>query len=79
MINKLNQSILLDGGTIYDSYNNKKIKGSILIQNGLINKVGAINPSNKMQRVDCKGKIIAPGVGAKILACARRRLTLKLK
>ena len=61
MINKLNQSILLEGGTIYDPYNNKKIKGSILIQNGLINKTGKINPSNKMKRVDCKGKIIAPG------------------
>jgi len=61
LINKLNQSILLDGGTIYDPYNNKKIKGSILIQNGLITKAGEINPSNKMKRVDCKGKIIAPG------------------
>ena len=61
MINKLNQSILLEGGTIYDPYNNKKIKGSILIQNGLITKAGKINPSNKMKRVDCKGKIIAPG------------------
>ena len=61
MINKLNLSVLLEGGTIYDPYNNKKIKGSILIQNGLINKVGEINLSNKMKRVDCKGKIIAPG------------------
>ena len=61
MINKLNQSVLLEGGTIYDPYNNKKIKGSILIQNGLINKVGEINLSNKIKRVDCKGKIIAPG------------------
>ena len=44
MINKLNQSVLLEGGTIYDPYNNKKIKGSILIQNGLITKAGEINP-----------------------------------
>ena len=59
MINKLNQSVFLEGGTIYDPYNNKNIKGSILIQNGLINKTGEINLSNKMKRVDCKGKIIA--------------------
>ena len=61
MINKSNQSILLKGGLIYDPYNNKKIKGSILIKNGIINKAGEINPTNKMKRVNCKGKIIAPG------------------
>ena len=36
MINKLKQSILLEGGTIYDPYKNKKIKGSLLIQNGFL-------------------------------------------
>ena len=62
LINKFNQSILLEGGAIYDSYNNKKIKGSILIQSGLIKKVGTIDPSNKVKTIDCKGKLLPQGL-----------------
>ena len=61
MINKSNQSILLEDGTIYDPYKNRKKISSVLIENGLIKKVGKITPSKKMKRVDCKDKIISPG------------------
>ena len=61
MINKLKQSILLERGTIYDPYKNMKIKGSILIQNGIVKEVGEINPPANVTSVNCKGKLIAPG------------------
>ena len=61
MINKSNQSILLEGGTIYDPHKNQKKVASILIENGVIKKVGKIIPSTKMKKVDCQGKIVSPG------------------
>jgi len=61
LINISNQSILLEGGTIYDPYKNKKKTASILIENGLLKKVGKITPTKKMKRVECKNKIISPG------------------
>ena len=61
MINKLKQSVLLEGGTIYDPFENKKIKGSILIQNGLVKEVGDIAAPENVTKVNCRGKIISPG------------------
>ena len=61
MTKNTKQSILLESGTIYDPYNNKKQTDSVLIENGVVKKVGKIKPSSKMKRVDCKGKIISPG------------------
>ena len=61
MTNKLKQSILLEGGTIYDPYKNKKIKGSLLIQNGLVKEVGDIAQPKNVTKVNCRGKLIVPG------------------
>ena len=61
MINKLKQSVLLEGGTIYDPFENKKIKGSILIQNGLVKEVGDIAAPENVTKVNCRGKLISPG------------------
>jgi dihydroorotase len=61
LINKSTQSILLEGGTLFDPYQNKKKSASILIENGLIKEVGKISLSKKMKKVDCQGKIISPG------------------
>ena len=61
MINKLKQSVLLEGGTIYDPFENKKIKGSILIQNGLVKEVGDIATPENVNKVNCRGKLISPG------------------
>ena len=61
MINKLKQSVLLEGGTIYDPFENKKIKGSILIQNGLVKEVGDIAAPENVNKVNCRGKLISPG------------------
>ena len=61
MINKLKQSVLLEGGTIYDPFENKKIKGSILIQNGLVKEVGDIAAPENVTKLNCRGKLISPG------------------
>jgi len=61
LINKSTQSILLEGGTLFDPFQNKKRNTSILIENGLIKEVGEITLSKKMKKVDCKGKLISPG------------------
>ena len=61
MINKLKQFVLLEGGTIYDPFENKKIKGSILIQNGLVKEVGDIAASENVNKVNCRDKLISPG------------------
>jgi len=61
LINKLKQSVLLEGGTIYDPFENKKIKGSILIQNGLVKEVGDIAAPENVTKVNCRGKLISPG------------------
>ena len=61
MINKLKQSVLLEGGTIYDPFENKKIKGSILIQNGLVKEVGDIAAPENVTKVNCRCKLISPG------------------
>ena len=61
MINKLKEAVLLEGGIIYDPYKNKKIKGSLLIQDGLVKEVGNIARTKNVTRVNCKGKLISPG------------------
>ena len=61
MLKKITGNILFENGTIFDPFNNKKIKGSILISNGIIKGVGKISIPKKVNRINCKGKIIAPG------------------
>ena len=61
MINKLKQSVLLEGGAIYVPFENKKIKGSIIIQNGLVKEVGDIAAPENVTKVNCRGKLISPG------------------
>ena len=61
MINKLKQAVLLEGGIIYDPYKNKKVKGSLLIQDGLVKEVGDIAPTKNVTKVNCRGKLISPG------------------
>ena len=53
--------IILENGCIYDPYNNKKKSGSILIENGIVKKVGKIVASENMQKINCSDKLIVPG------------------
>jgi dihydroorotase len=53
---------MLENGSIYDPYNNKKIKGSILLQNGIIKEVGKCTAPKNAKLINCQGKIIAPGL-----------------
>ena len=50
--------IFLEDGNLYDPYNNKKFKGSILIENGIIQKCGDIKPPKQAMKINCKGKLI---------------------
>ena len=62
MISTIKGSILLENGSIYDPCKNKKIKGSVLLNNGIVKEVGKCSPPKNVKRVNCQGKIIAPGL-----------------
>ena len=53
--------ILLENGTIYDPFQNKKKSGSILIEDGVVQAIGKIDTPENAHTIDCKGKLIAPG------------------
>ena len=42
--------------------NNTKIKGNILLQKGIVKEVGKCTTSKNIKRINCQGKIIAPGL-----------------
>ena len=54
--------IILEGGTIYDPYKNKKKAGSILIEDGVVKEVGKVTTPDNAQKIDCAGKLIVPGL-----------------
>ena len=62
MIDTLKGTILIENGCIYDPCNNTNTKGAILIQNGIIKEVGNCTPPKNAKRINCKGKIVAPGL-----------------
>ena len=51
---KTDNLIILENGTIYDPYKNKKKVGSILIVNGVVKEVGKVTSSIM------HGKLIVP-------------------
>lgn len=53
--------IHLKDGIVYNPYTNTTEKASILIEDGLIKKIGKVSSSNNEIVIDCKDKIIAPG------------------
>jgi len=59
---KLNNLTILEGGTIYDPYKNKKKSGSILIVDGVVKEVGKVTAPDNAQKIDCSGKLIIPGL-----------------
>ena len=54
--------IILEGGTIYDPYKNKKKAGSILIEDGVVKEVGKVAIPDNARKIDCAGKLIVPGL-----------------
>ena len=54
--------IILENGTIYDPYKNKKKAGSILIVDGIVKEVGKVTGSDNARIIDCTGKLIVPGL-----------------
>ena len=54
--------IILEGGTIYDPYKNKKKAGSILIEDGVVKEVGKVTAPDNARKIDCAGKLIVPGL-----------------
>ena len=51
---------LLSKGTIYAPYENKFLKGDLLLNNGKIEKIGKIN-NKDVNVINCSGKIITSG------------------
>ena len=62
MNSPLKGTIILENGTIYDPSIKTKIKGAILVQNGIIKEVGKCMSLKNAKRINCRGKIIAPGL-----------------
>jgi predicted amidohydrolase len=50
-----NNLIILENGTIYDPYKNKKKAGSILIVDGIVKEVGKVPGSDNTRKIDCTG------------------------
>ena len=59
---KTDNLIILENGTIYDPYKNKKKAGSILIVDGVMKEVGKVAASDNARKIDCTGKLIVPGL-----------------
>ena len=59
---KLDNLMILENGTIYDPYKNKKKAGSILIVDGVVKEVGKVTASDNARKIDCTGKLIVPGL-----------------
>ena len=57
---KTDNLIILENGTIYDPYKNKKKAGSILIVDGVMKEVGKVAASDNIRKIDCTGKVIVP-------------------
>ena len=61
MISIIKGKILLKDGIIYDPVSNKKNNGSILISNGVVEKIGQFSSPKNIKIINCQDKIIAPG------------------
>ena len=59
---KMDNLIILENGTIYDPFKNKKKAGSILIENGVVKEVGKVSAPDNARKIDCAGKLIVPGL-----------------
>ena len=53
--------MLLTNGLLYDPYRNVKTNDSILVEDGIVKKIGKIENTDSMQVIDCSKKIITPG------------------
>ncbi len=60
-LKKLGENVLLENGLIIDPFNEREFFGSILIKNGKINQIGKVLNNEKVQKIDCSGKIITHG------------------
>jgi len=62
MISKIQGSLLLKNGSVYDPVSNNKEIADILIKNGIIKAVGKCKSSKTVTEIDCKDKIISHGL-----------------
>jgi len=51
----------LENGSIYNPCKGKSVSGSIIIKNGIVKEAGDISCPENAQKINCNGKIIAPG------------------
>ena len=57
---KTDNLIILENGTIYDPYKNKKKAGSIFIEDGVVKEVGKVTAPDNARKINCAGKLIVP-------------------
>jgi N-acyl-D-aspartate/D-glutamate deacylase len=57
----IDADILLSGGTLYDGAGGEPIVGDVAIKDGKIVAVGKFDVGQVLQRIDCRGLVVAPG------------------
>ena len=60
-LKKLNKNVLLENGLIIDPYNSKEFLGDVLIESGKISQIGKVSLKEKVERINCSGKVITHG------------------
>ena len=52
---------LFYGGTVVDGTGRPRYDADVLVDNGIITAIGAIEPAADMRTIDAKGLVVAPG------------------
>ena len=57
----MSESFILAGGTLVDGTGQPSFTGDILVEKGAIRAVSRNGLDTELPRIDCRGKVVAPG------------------